>query len=383
MAVTDHLSIADLGEIQIPDPADLTYGFIGLGLIGGSIAKALRKAFPECRIVAYNPSADSLELAQKDGVVNSGTQTIDGHFTECDIVFLCAPVQKNAENLSAIRPFLRPDAVLTDIGSTKKDIHEHVKRAALSGRFIGGHPMTGSERTRYVNSKAQLLENAYYILTPEKEVPIEKVALMDKIVRCMKAIPLITTLSEHDYAVAAISHVPHVVSAALVNLVRTHDDDRQLMHTIAAGGFKDITRISSSSPQMWQEICMTNSDNITSLLDDYIFILQDIRVKIQQHDKDALYSYFDSARVYRNSFQSFGSGAILNLITLRVDIADRFGMLAAVTGILSDAQISIKNLGITHNREDESGVLRLEFYQRKDQIRAAALLKAHGFTTHE
>ena len=130
--------------------------------------------------------------------------------------------------------------------------------------------MAGSERIGYRNSKSGLLENAYYILTPEPEASKDDIDWMFSFTETIKALPLVVSPERHDYAVAAISHVPHVISASLVNLVKESDDTSQFMKTIAAGGFKDITRISSSSPVMWEQICMTNTDNIRILLDRYI-----------------------------------------------------------------------------------------------------------------
>ncbi len=363
------------------------FGFIGLGLIGGSIAKAIRQYWPEADICAYNPSPDTLEEAMQDGVVRSGRSSADGPldgamFEDCDIVFLCAPVQKNAENLLALQGHLKESAILTDIGSTKRDIQEHVEQAGLSRFFVGGHPMTGSERTRYHNSRASLLENAYYIVAPTQDTPADKTECMKEFVQEIRAIPLVISCSFHDYAVAGISHLPHVVSASLVNLVKQADSEDAVMHAIAAGGFKDITRISSSSPVMWQQICMTNADNITKLLDAYIESLRDIRSSISEHRADQLYHFFDSAKNYRDSFDSTSSGAHNLLHVLYVDIEDHPGMLAEVVTLLAVNAINIKNIGITHNREYQEGTLRVEFYAETDLTEARDILTTRNYTLH-
>lgn len=367
------------------------FGFIGLGLIGGSIAKAIRKYWPGARITAYNPSKDTLEEALSDGVVNDGRcrddfpegVLFDGAlFDDCDVVFLCAPVQKNAENLSAVKGHLKESAILTDIGSTKRDILNNVEREGLGRWFIGGHPMTGSERTRYHNSKASLLENAYYMLAPSDEVSQEKVDILTELVNGFRAIPLRITCDFHDYAVAGISHVPHVISAGLVNLVKQSDSKDQIMHTIAAGGFRDITRISSSSPVMWEQICLTNGDNITALLDDYIRELTDIRDRIAEHRADDIHAFFDSARNYRDSFGESRSGArnLLHIIT--VEIEDHPGMLAEVVSLLAVNAVNIKNIGIQHNREYQYGTLRVEFYSEEDRAEAIDILTTRNYTVH-
>lgn len=153
----------------------LTFGFIGLGLIGGSIARAIRQNLPQSQIIAYDINADTLREASQCGVANTVTTKIDASFSTCDYLFLCAPVQKNDENLSAVKEILSPKTLLTDVGSVKSEIHREIKKAGLEGQFIGGHPMAGSDRVGFINSKAVLLENAYYILTPTASVPENKV----------------------------------------------------------------------------------------------------------------------------------------------------------------------------------------------------------------
>ncbi len=358
------------------------FGFIGFGLIGGTLARAIRSTIPGARIYAFDPDTPSLLEAKKDGVIDLALYQIGKDFSACDIIFLCAPVSHNAENLEKLLPYIHGETILTDVGSVKTHIHQTVRRLGLSDRFIGGHPMTGSERIGYRNSKASLLQNAYYLLTPEKEFPEEKTKLMTDLVAVLGALPLRVSCERHDFATAAISHLPHLVSASLVNLVRDNDDGDGLLHTIAAGGFKDITRISSSSPVMWQQICLNNRDNILALVDAYIDQLKGIRRAIDGRDREDLYDFFDCARTYRDSFADIQSGALHRSFMIHVDIEDRPGLIAEVAGILAAANINIKNIGINHNREYEEGVLRIEFNSCRDRETAEALLSEHRFHVH-
>lgn len=256
---------------------DFTCGFIGLGLIGGSIARAMRLHHPACRMMAYDINKDALELAAREGVIDLPLSSISKEFGDCDYIFLCAPVSENDNNLVQLKKYISPRCLLTDAGSVKGDIHRHIEEAGLGGQFIGGHPMAGSERTGYINSKALLLENAYYILTPCEGIPGNTIAAFRELVASLGALPLVLDYSRHDYITAAISHLPHVIASSLVNLIKNSDEEDGLMKLIAAGGFKDITRIASSSPVMWQQICLTNGSNISQLLDDYIQSLNQIR----------------------------------------------------------------------------------------------------------
>ena len=360
----------------------LTYGFIGLGLIGGSIAKAIKNADKDSRIMAYTPHKETVDKAHAEGTIDLPLYEIGPEFSDCDFIFLCAPVELNNDNLKALLPHLSAKTTVTDIGSVKSSIHQVVKELGLESQFIGGHPMAGTERIGYSNSKPGILENAYYIITKTEFSSKERLDAYTELVRMIKAIPLVVPYEQHDYITAAISHVPHVISASLVNLVKNSDGKDQLMKTIAAGGFKDITRISSSSPIMWKQICMTNSYNISDLLGSYIDSLMDIKLAIDEKDEDKIMNFFESAREYRESFIDTSSGPIKKVFTIHVEIVDRTGNLAKVATLLSDNMINIKNIGIVHNREYERGTLRIEFHSSEDQLKAKELLTVSGYTLY-
>ncbi len=357
-------------------------GFIGLGLIGGSIAKALKRNRADVHITVFDPDRDSLNLARADGVADVCAGGIDASFSQVEVLFFCAPVSANGENLRAALPFLSPDCVLTDVGSVKTPIFSLTESLGLSRRFIGGHPMAGSERTGYASSKASLLESAYYIVAPAPGVPEETAEHFRALVASTGAIPLRMESGLHDYVTAAVSHLPHIAAASLVNLVRDKDTPEGWMRVIAAGGFRDITRIASSSPVMWQQICMTNTVNILEMLDAYLETLGKARSLLAKRDAEGIRQFFEDARTFRDSFPEAGAGPIKKSYLLRVDIADQAGALAAVAGLLADAEISIKNIGISHNREREEGVLHMEFYDPEALERAMALLSGHGYSCH-
>ena len=205
---------------------DTTFGFIGLGLIGGSIAKGIKRACPDARIMAYMRTRAKLEQAQADGIVDVILDGIGEPLRECDIIFLCTPVEYNAQYLTQIRPFLRPGALISDVGSTKEDIHRVVTSLGMEDVFVGGHPMAGSEKTGYENATDHLLENAYYIVTPtalSSETDADRIVAVAKLIG---SIPIVLDYHEHDRIVAAISHLPHLIASSLVNLVKdsdTHD----------------------------------------------------------------------------------------------------------------------------------------------------------------
>ncbi len=204
--------------------------------------------------------------------------------------------------LEKVRPFLKPGALITDIGSTKSDIHHAVEHLGYEDVFVGGHPMAGSEKTGYESSTDHLLENAYYIITPTKKTAPEQIERIRRIALAIGALPLVLDYHEHDFSVAAISHLPHLVASSLVNLVHDNDSSDEIMKRLAAGGFKDITRIASSSPVMWEQICMTNTENILILLKRYIASLESICTALENRNGDAIYRMFEESGTYRSTF---------------------------------------------------------------------------------
>lgn len=366
---------------------ELTCGFIGLGLIGGSIAKALKKHSEKIQILAYDIDAAALSSAETEGIVqkcfyelNSETASAFGH---CDFLFLCAPVSKNDENLKLLKEHLSPSCILTDVGSVKSTIHQTIEEEHLESFFIGGHPMAGSEKSGYKNANSLLLENAFYVLTPTEKVSKDKIDIYKELVSSIGAIPLVLDYHKHDYATAAISHLPHIIASSLVNLVRDSDDAEGLMKLIAAGGFKDITRIASSSPVMWQQICLTNTDNIDKLLVDYIVYLTKIREDLKKKNASALFDLFANAKEYRDSFVNTSSGPIQKVYEIYIDIQDKTGALALTATILAQNDISIKNIGIMHNREFQEGALRIEFYDEAASKNAIKILRKNNYTIYE
>ncbi|MBQ8198771.1 MAG: prephenate dehydrogenase [Lachnospiraceae bacterium] len=361
----------------------VTCSFIGLGLIGGSIAKALRRAYPDIRLTAYDPDASCIKQALDKNVITQCETGLTDALFSCDYLFLCAPVSNNDSMLAAIKEHIKPGTVITDVGSVKQTTHRAIADAGLSHAFIGGHPMAGSEKTGFANSNPLLLENAYYILTPTQDVDPQKVDELKEMIKGIGALPLILDYDKHDYITAAVSHLPHIISACLVNLVEKSDDADGLMKMIAAGGFKDITRISSSSPVMWQSVCLTNTENIRKLLSDYISDLQKVEKELADRSEQQLYDLFDSAKDYRDGFASGGHGPIKKSYEIYVDIPDIPGSLAQTATILALHGLSIKNIGIMHSREFQEGALRIEFYDEATEKTAVDVLKKSHYTIYE
>ena len=356
-----------------------TIGFIGLGLIGGSVARTIRKFHPDYHLLAFDTDREALAEAVSSNIIDGICDIEDERFRSCDYIFLCAPVEFNVEYMEKMKDSLGENCILTDVGSVKSIIHEKVTELGLDSRFIGGHPMAGSERSGFSNSSDHLLENAYYIITPGGEVPLDRISDFTELISSLGAIPLVITAEEHDFITAGVSHLPHIVASALVNLVKLLDNDAEYMKMIAAGGFRDITRIASSSPIMWEQICLENQKNISTVLDEFIRMLIQIRCSIDNKESDNIFDMFASSKDYRDSIDILDNSLIPRSYVLFIDVADEAGAIATIATILATEKVNIKNIGIIHTREFEDGVLKIEFYTDQALEQAKILLNKRNY----
>lgn len=357
-------------------------GFVGLGLIGGSIAIKIKQNHPDCNIIATARRENTITEAFKMGLITNNSLLPLTEFADCDLIFLCAPVEKNLDYLRELKDIISSHTIVTDVGSTKGQIHREVIALGLEKQFIGGHPMTGSEKTGINNANEYLLENAYYIITPTKENTQEQIDDFYALVKELGSIPLILDYDAHDYATASISHLPHMIAYTLVNLVKDIDDENETMKTIAAGGFRDITRIASSSPIMWESICMTNQEQLIKLMDKYIASLSELREDIKESSSQVLLDKFQSAKDYRDSLTVRNTKSYNKVHELFLDLADEAGGIAIIASLLAFKGISIKNIGIVHNREFEEGVLHIEFYDEESVELASKILVEKNYIVH-
>lgn len=357
-------------------------GIIGLGLMGGSLAKALKTRCNNPFIVAFNRSIDVLQKAFDEKIVDEYSLEINKSFCDCDIIFICTPVSTITEYVNKLLPYITKDCIITDMGSTKGSLFDDMKKLEDKICFIGGHPMTGSEQTRYTASKEYLYENAYYIIAPLNSVTYDKIDILTDIIKKIGAIPVTLSAYEHDYVVSAISHVPHIVASAIVNLVKKLDSENKYMHTLAAGGFKDITRIASSSPQMWQNISIENKKEILNVLQEFKKIIADYEEILSYDRKEMILDYFESAKQYRDGFSNRNPGLFSKYYEIYVDILDQLGSIATVSTMLSVNNINIKNIGIINNREFQNGVLQIVFDTEEAQQKSIGLLRKMNYTVY-
>lgn len=359
---------------------NIKIAIIGLGLIGGALARAFRKKLGISDIIAVDKCRSSIEQALNDGVIAFGFTEINQLVWSSDFIFICTPVKEIPLILDIAAVNAKPGCIITDVGSTKADIINYVNRMDTPLKFIGGHPMAGTEKNGYSSSFAHLFENAYYILTPSRFVQQDSLDKLSELIKGIGGIPIILDAEEHDTIAAGISHVPHLIAAALVNLVKEMDQDLSgKMQLLAAGGFKDITRIASSSPEIWESIIISNKRKAEGILEAYINILLQIKASISSCDSESIYDFFDTARNYRSRFSSTKKGFITPLYDIIVDVEDKPGIIGKVATLLGSEGINIKNINVTNSREFEQGCLRISFPDRESSSKAISLLQDAGY----
>ena len=349
-------------------------GIVGLGFLGGSLAKSLAKL--ECigKIIAYDNNFESLKLAKEENVIQDYSLDIDEKFHDLDIVFICTPVKLIPDMARRLEKVVKKDCVITDTGSTKKSIIEESKK--LNVEFIGGHPMVGSERSGYKTSKELLFENSYYIITKSEKTTENSLNILKELIEGIGAIPIIIDENKHDYITATISHVPHVIAATLVNMVKRLDDENETMKNLAAGGFKDITRIASSDPTMWENICSENKEEILKVLSEFKSILNSFESGIESDDR--IYNFFDSSKKYRDSFASKKINGN-NMPELDISIKDENGAIAKIATLLSNNDIGIRNIEVLNNRENNFGALKVIVRNYNERDKGYNVVKEAGY----
>lgn len=356
---------------------------IGVGLIGGSVALAIKKEH-QVHITGFDIKQENLQLAKKMNIIDDFVVSIDEPAMQADLIILACPVEKAERMLDHIATLpLKDNVIITDVCSTKTRLIEKAK-ALFSGNhlFIGGHPMAGSHKVGPGSAKAHLFENAFYVLTPLELNEQKGIDQLKEWFKGMNANFIIMDAEQHDYVTGVVSHFPHIIAASLVNQVHIHSEQNPHVTALAAGGFRDITRIASSSPEMWRDIVIHNKEQLLSLLDYWEEEMDRVRKLVNESDSDAVYDYFSEAKNFRDSMPIRATGAIRSFYDLYVDVLDKPGVISDITVKLAQANISITNIRIIEAREDVYGVLRISFQTYEDLENAKELLEENGYDTY-
>lgn len=282
---------------------------IGLGLIGGSLASAIRKQGLAERVVGYDQRAEDLALGVELGVIDRAADSLEQAVAGSDLVVLAVPVRATRSVLEAIRPVLEADAILTDVGSTKSSFTADVEAVfgEVSPRVIPGHPIAGSEKSGIRAANPELFANHKVILTPADNADASAVARLTALWEGTGATVLSMSVAYHDEVLAATSHLPHLIAFSLVDTLAGEDENMDIFR-YAAGGFRDFTRIAASDPVMWHDIFLSNRDAVLRVIDHFTQDLDQLRSAIASGDGATLLRVFSRAKAAREHFSKMLSG---------------------------------------------------------------------------
>jgi len=278
---------------------------LGVGLMGGSLARALRQAGAVDEVIAWGPRLATLERARELGVIDIIAVDPGAAVAQADMVVLAAPLGAFETLMQAISTHLDDDAVVTDVGSAKGSVVAAARRhlGARFKNFVPGHPIAGTEKNGVESSFAGLFQNHRVILTPVAETEAKALARVRAMWQLTGAEVEVMAVRRHDEILAATSHLPHMLAYSLVDCLAGMEDSRAVFR-FAAGGFEDFTRIASSSPQMWHDIVFANREALVEMLDFFDAHLQRLSAAIQAGDSEAILASFQRAKAARDRFVS-------------------------------------------------------------------------------
>jgi len=284
-------------------PAFKKLVIFGVGLIGGSVALALKKAGCTAQIVGVGRSSQSLQTALDSGVIDVATSNIGDALLNADIVLIAAPVAQTPAILNSIKPHLTATMVITDAGSTKSDVLTCAKEilGTQFRQFVGGHPIAGAEKSGVTAATADLYLNKNVVLTPTPETTDQSTQIVRQLWQACGANVSEMSAETHDGIFAAVSHLPHLLAFALVDEVASRPNAEQLFG-FAASGFRDFTRIAGSHPEMWRDISLANRTALLNEITAYQNELAHLKALLEHNDGDGLHALFDRASIARNNW---------------------------------------------------------------------------------
>ncbi|WZL73188.1 prephenate dehydrogenase [Clostridiaceae bacterium 35-E11] len=351
---------------------------IGMGLIGGSIALALKKSGYTGKIIGYDLCNVSLEKAQSMGAIDGAATDIEEVVAKADLVVLAVPVGHYPKILHRITPFIKKETVVTDVGSVKgyvvKAAEQHLSKDI---QFIGGHPMAGSEKDGIQAASPYLYENAYYFLTPTENTLPETIVKLRSFIKALGAYPILIDPYEHDRVVAQISHIPHLTATMLVNMLDKNQDTSYL--SFVGGGFRDTTRIASGNPAMWKDIFIFNKKGILEGIQTLEDILKEFKHMLCTENEQEILETLKKAKSIRDEIPRRLKDAMPPIYEIMINVEDRPGILGELTQLMGKNKINIKEIEIMHSREGEQGAIRLGFATEKEEGKALHVLKSAGY----
>ena len=359
---------------------------IGVGLIGGSLGLVWKKHRPDLTITGYD-EPDVLDEALAREAIDRRAADPATAVADADLVVLATPLGAMLRLTKTIAPHLQPGALVTDVGSVKAPVAEYARDVLPAANpFVGGHPMAGSEKGGIAHADAFLFENATYVLTPPPDVRPDALPEhhpdLVQLVQATGARLLVLEAERHDQIAATVSHLPQLLAVTLMNAAAEANDEDEAFLRLAAGGFRDMTRIASSPFSMWRDILVANEGPILDVLGRFAAAFQRTRNRLAENDVAALEQTFDTARRVRERIPRDMKGFLEPLIDVYLYAEDRPGFLVGITSAVYEAGLNIKDLELLKIREGTGGAFRLGFATAGDADAAVEALNAAGYRAY-
>lgn len=354
---------------------------IGTGLMGGSLALALEDRGLAGEVVAYDSSPAAREEAVASGVAESMAGSAEEAVEGSGLVFLATPLGAMAGALREAAPALEPGVIVTDIGSAKVGVMREIREVLPPGaRYVGGHPMTGSEQSGVRFARADLFRDRYYILTPTAETDPDAYQELHALLTGIGARVISIDPGSHDRVMATVSHVPHLLSLLLLAMAAGEQERAKSTFAVAAGGFKDMTRIAASSPDIWLDIVRENRDCIIERLVDYSKRIEGLVDMLESGDLSGLERMFLGARRARQDLLNKRGARMGEVFEVVFPVPDEPGVLSRITTAVGSQGTNIEDISIAHPLEGETGIMTLRVLGEQSAAEAAAALEALGYT---
>lgn len=343
---------------------------------------AIKQRFRSCQVIGVD-KPDVLDKAIKRGAIDEGKLFIAEAVRDADLIFIATPISSILTLLPLVGRYSRPQSIVTDVGSVKGNIVAKAERYFPKNNFIGGHPMAGVELSGVEAAHPLLFENAMYVLTPTKKTPPIHLKRLSNFLTKLGARVVQLDAKTHDEVASAVSHLPQLTAVALMNVVGKRHPSAKRHLQLAAGGFRDLTRIASSRFDIWQDILPANAQSIQASLRLLIDELRSYDKTLGSQKISLLQSRFQQSRRLRNSIPKNMKGFLHPLAEVYVVVKDQPGVLAKMTTALFKAKLNIKDMELLKIREGSGGTFRLAFDSKEIARKAMSVLRKAGFEVGE
>jgi len=346
---------------------------IGLGLVGGSLGLALNDSRLVDTVWGYDLDPETMQLARSIGAIHAAG-TLPEAVRGADYVFICTPLKAMASVLREISPWLKAGCTVSDVGSVKVPVGEWMHVLPAEVHAIGGHPMAGSEKSGFAGADRYLFENALYVLCPFRLAAPEAVERLVTLLRETGAQVKILDAAVHDRIVALISHLPHVLACSLLSLAEQMDDGL----TLAAGSFRDLTRVASSNPFLWEDILIANRQEVFRAIDSLIGTLQEFKRDLAAAEAGKIAQWLQRGQQIRETIPQRKKGLFPASCEIVVMVPDRPGIIGQLGLWLGEENINIVDIEILRVREGEGGTIRIGLPDKEDVEKALRRLRQEG-----